>query len=329
MKLLERVRVVLRTKNYSPRTEEAYCAWIVRYVRFHGLRHPAEMGADEAVAFLNHLAVVRRLSASSQNQALSALLFLYRKVLEMDLGDVGATTRARKPRTLPVVLTPTEVRAVLRRLDGPDRIAGALMYGGGLRVSEVASLRVKDLDLERLEIVVRRGKGAVDRVTTLPGALVGLLREQIARVVCLAEADDEAPDFGGVTMPDGLERKFPRAAKEVPWLYLLPAARRCRDEQGRLRRHHRDVSHVQRSVKAAVRRSGVAKKASSHTFRHSFATHLLDSGTDIRTVQKLMGHRSVRTTMVYLHLVGRGAYGTRSPLDLSLDVPASAGANLW
>ena len=327
MKLLDRVRATIRTAGYSPRTEEAYVHWIVLYIRFHGVRHPGEMGEAEVVAFLNHVAVDRQLSASSQNQALAALMFLYRHVLGRQLEELGGITRAKTPTNLPVVLSAPEVRSVLAQLAGSDFLAAALMYGGGLRVSECAALRVKDVDLARLEVVIRRGKGKVDRITTLPATIVPDLRRQIARVAALGEEDAQEPRFVGVTMPAQLDRKFPRAPRDLAWQYLFPAGRRCTDERGRLWRHHRDVSGLQRALTRAVRRAGVTKKASCHTLRHSFATHLLDTGTDIRTVQKLMGHRSVRTTMIYLHLVGRGAYGTRSPLDLAVGPEVVTGAH--
>ncbi len=315
MKLLDRVRQAIRTRHYSERTVEAYVSWIRKYIRFHGLRHPEELGEEEIATFITHLAVRRRMSASSQNQALSALLFLYRHVLEREVGKLDGLVWAKTPRRLPVVLTPAEVSLVLQELEAPNRLAGQLMYGAGLRVSECASLRVKDMDLERLEITVRRGKGGVDRVTTLPRTVVGVLREQMASVRRLDGRDREDPAYGGVTLPGALERKLPNAPLDWPWLYIFPAARRCRDDAGRLRRHHRDVTVFQRAVKAAVRTSGLNKRASCHTLRHSFATHLLVAGTDIRTVQKLLGHRSVVTTMIYLHVAGKGAYGASSPLD--------------
>ena len=315
MKLMEQVRNALRRGHYSPRTEEAYGRWILQYVRFHGTRHPAELGESEVVAFLTHLAVERRVSASTQNQALSALLFLYGQVLDRKLGELVGNMRAHGPRRIPVVLTPAEVARLLRSLDGEDRLAGQLMYGSGLRLSECASLRVKDADVARLEITVRRGKGEVDRITTLGGGLVKPLEEQVDRVRRLATRDRRDPRYGGVTMPYALDRKLPSAPFEESWLYVFPAGRLCRDEGGHLRRHHRDPSTFQRAVRSALGDAGVRKKASCHTLRHSFATHLLDQGTDIRTVQEVMGHKSVTTTMVYLHLVGRGAYGVRSPLD--------------
>ena len=316
MKLLDRVRLAIRTRHYSPRTEEAYVDWIVRYIRFHGLRHPESLAEPELTAFLTHLAVDRRMSASTQNQALSALLFLYRHVLGIEIGRLDGLVWAKTPKRLPVVLNRSEIRDVLAQLQQPYRLAGQLMYGSGLRVSECASLRIKDLDVERLEVTVRRGKGNVDRVTTLPESILAPLRAQIEHVRLTHARDAEQPEYGGVTLPDALDRKLPRAPFEVAWLYVFPASRRCIDEAGRYRRHHRDATAFQRAMTRAVRRSGVTRRASCHTLRHSFATHLLAAGTDIRTVQKLLGHRSVVTTMVYLHVVGRGAYGARSPLDL-------------
>ena len=315
MKLLERVSQAIRTRHYSPRTEEAYVDWIRKFILFHDLRHPKDMAEPEIARFLTHLAVRRRMSASSQNQALSALLFLYRHVLEREVGQLEGLVWAKGPKRLPVVLTPREVRVLLAELPGPYRLAAQLMYGAGLRVSECASLRLKDLDFERLELTVRRGKGGVDRVTTLPESIVDDLRGQMEEARLVHAKDSEHADYGGVTLPGALDRKLPNAAFEVCWLYLFPSARRCRDDSGRLRRHHRDASAFQRAVRGAARRSPLTKRASCHTLRHSFATHLLSAGTDIRTVQKLLGHRSVTTTMIYLHLVGRGAYNTRSPLD--------------
>lgn len=277
------------------------------------------MGTPEVEAFLTHLAVERRMSASFQNQALSALFFLYKHLLDKDLGDLTDIVRAKGPKRLPVVLTQREVGAILCQLRGDYLLAAQLMYGSGLRVAECASLRVKDVDLARAEVTVRRGKGQVDRITTLPTRITEGLEDHIADVRRKHDHDRENSRYGGVTLPFALERKMPNAAFEVGWLFLFPATRRCTDRDGRLRRHHRDQTAIQRAIKAGVRRSDVRKKASCHTFRHSFATHLLDHGTDIRTVQKLMGHRSVTTTMIYLHLIGRGAYGARSPLDLGVD----------
>jgi integron integrase len=290
---------------------------VKRFVLFHGKRHPREMGATEVSAFLSHLAVAGRVSASTQNQALAALVFLYRQVLDAPapLLELDDLVRARVPSRLPVVLTPDETRALLARLEGESRLVAALLYGAGLRLLEGLRLRVKDLELERGEIVVRDGKGRKDRVTMLPRSLAAELRAQIARARALHAADLEA-GFGAVALPDALARKYPDAAREWGWQWVFPASRRFREaESGTERRHHLHETVVQRAVKRAVRAAGIAKPASCHTLRHSFATHLLASGYDIRTVQELLGHRDVRTTMIYTHVLNRGGRGVRSPLD--------------
>jgi integron integrase len=315
-RLLDRVRNACRVRHYSPRTERAYVQWAKRFVLYHGKRHPSEMGSAEVGAFLSHLAIEQRVSASTQNQALNALVFLYREVLEQKLADLEHVIRARVPLRLPVVLTPEEVRRLLPRVQaGEPRLAAGLLYGAGLRLLESLRLRVKDLDLERGEIMVRDGKGRKDRVTMLPRSLAADLRAQLARARALHERD-LAAGFGAVALPDALARKYPGAAREWGWQWLFPAHRRFRDaETGAERRHHLHETVVQRAVKRAVRAAGIAKPASCHTLRHSFATHLLASGYDIRTVQELLGHRDVKTTMIYTHVLNRGGRGVRSPLD--------------
>jgi integron integrase len=315
-RLLQLVRGQLRLRHYSRRTEKAYVGWIRRFVRFHGMRHPAELGPDEVTTFLSGLATDRRVSASTQNQAAAAVLFLYRHVLRKDIGVTSRLIRAATPARLPVVLTRNEVKALLRELHGIYRLVASLLYGSGLRLLECLTLRVKDIDIERGEIRVRRGKGGRDRVTVLPRYAARPLTRHLARVKRLHLAD-LARGGGRVELPDALFRKYKAASREWGWQWVFPAVRTRFDHQmRRRRRHHLHESAVQRAVKAAVRAAGIAKPATCHTLRHSFATHLLESGQDIRTVQELLGHRDVRTTMVYTHVLNRGAYGVQSPLDI-------------
>jgi len=313
--LVDETRRVMRLRHYSIRTEDAYVQWIRRFIRFSGGRHPREMGSEEIIAFLSNLAIEGKVAAATQNQALNAISFLYRRVLNRELGDLGSMVRAKKGRRLPVVLTRSEVIGLLSRLDGVHRLAAGLMYGAGLRLMETVRLRAKDLDLERREIVIRNGKGGRDRVTVLPAQLVGPLRDQLARARAIHQAD-LTEGFGSVFMPDALARKFRGANREWPWQYVFPAAARSRDPRsGAMRRHHFGEGAIQRAVKRAVREAGLVKRASCHSLRHSFATHLLEGGYDIRTVQQLLGHRSVTTTMVYTHVLNRGGLAVRSPLD--------------
>jgi integron integrase len=315
MKLLERTRQALRTRHYSPRTEESYVRWLRRFVRFHGLRNPTEMAEPEVSRFLAHLAVEAHVSPATQSQALGALLFFYRHVLGRRLGQVAGIERAKQPKRLPVVLTPGEVRAVLTKLRGDAWLVAALLYGSGLRLMEALTLRVKDVDLERQEVRLRRAKGAKDRVTVLPSGLRGVLRSHLAEVRRLHEAD-VAAGGGRAELPGAMERKAPRAAREWAWQWVFPSRRTWRDPVlGEERRHHMHPTVVQRAFADAVRSSGIAKRATCHTLRHSFATHLLEGGYDIRTVQELLGHSDVRTTMVYTHVLNRGGLGVRSPAD--------------
>ncbi len=314
-KLLDRLRDACRVRHYSIRTEDAYHDWARRFILFHNKRHPVEMGAAEINQFLTHLAVVGNVAASTQNQAFSAILFLYQKVLEADPGVIAGAVRANRPRRLPVVLTRDEVRAVLGRMDGTPRLIGLLLYGTGMRLLECLRLRVKDLDFTLNQVTVREGKGNKDRRTMLPTSVHRELMEQLQRVRDLHD-EDLRQGFGEVYLPHALARKYPNAAREWKWQYVFPAARFSVDPRGGgKRRHHAHETAVGRAVTAAVRASGIAKKASSHTFRHSFATHLLESGADIRTVQELLGHEDVSTTMIYTHVLNRGATGTKSPLD--------------
>jgi integron integrase len=313
--LIRQMRVALRSRHYSPSTERAYCLWAKRYVRFHGLRHPADLGTAEINAFLTYLAVERRVSASTQNQALAGLLFLYRHVLLRPVGDLGDVVRARRPRRLPVVLTPGEVRSVFAHLDGDARLVATLLYGAGLRVGECLNMRVHDIDFARAEITVRDGKGGKDRVTMLPQIAVGPLHEHLGHVKALHDRDLTA-GWGAVALPDALDRKYPGAAVDWRWQWVFPQRTRWRDPAtGAQGRHHIHETVVQKAINVAVHRSGIAKQASCHTLRHSFATHLLESGYDIRTIQELLGHKDVRTTMIYTHVLNRGGLGVRSPAD--------------
>jgi len=314
-RLLDRLREAIRVRHYSRRTEKAYVGWVRRFVLFHDKRHPQEMGKAEVSAFLSHLATEGRVSASTQNQALSALLFLYAQVLNQDIGWLDELIRAKRPARVPVVLTREEVRAVLGQLDGTGHLMASLLYGAGLRLLECCRLRVKDVDLELGEIVVRDGKGARDRVTMLPERLVPALAAQLERVRA-QHARDLAAGTGSVELPLALERKYPRAPYEIGWQWVFPATRFYTDAaSGRRRRHHLHESVLQRAMRGAVRGARISKPASCHTLRHSFATHLLENGYDIRTIQELLGHRDVSTTMIYTHVLNRGGRGVRSPLD--------------
>ena len=315
-KLLDQARDRLRVKHYSIRTETQYLHWIKRFILFHGKRHPREMEAVEVEAFLTHLAVEGRVAAATQNQALSALLFLYREVLNIDLPWLDKVVRAKQPQRLPVVLTRQEVTAILDRMSGVHGLMARLLYGTGMRLMECVRLRVKDVDFERAEIVVREGKGAKDRITMLPQALIGPLQDHL-RWRRQLFADDKAKGRAAVYLPDALDKKYPNAAVDWPWQYIFPSGSYSIDPRsGEERRHHIDEKLLQRAVKRAVQASGVAKLATPHTFRHSFATHLLQSGYDIRAVQELLGHADVQTTMIYTHVLNRGGRGVVSPLDV-------------
>jgi len=314
-RLLDLVRDQIRLKHYSIRTERVYCEWIKRYVRFHNYRHPSEMGAAEVEAFLSDLAVRRDVSASTQNQALAALLFLYKQVLKHDLPWLGEVVRAKKPSRLPVVLSIHEVQQVLGQLEGEVGLVTRLLYGAGLRLMEALRLRVKDVDFSRNELLIRDGKGQKDRVTVLPVSVIEALRRHLARVRVLHQ-QALAGGGGDVYLPDALARKYPKAPWEWGWQYVFPAAGLSVDPRsGAVRRHHLDEKRVQRAFKRAVNTAGIAKLATPHTLRHSFATHLLESGQDIRTVQELLGHADVKTTMIYTHVLNRGGLAVLSPLD--------------
>jgi integron integrase len=314
-RLLDQVREALRLRHYSRRTERAYVGWIRRYILFHGKRHPRDMGSTEVTRFLSALAVDRQVSASTQNQALAALLFLYGEVLESRLPWLDDVVRASRPRRLPVVLSRAEVRAVLEQLSGTPQLMVFLLYGAGLRLLECARLRVKDVEFAAHQIVVRSGKGNKDRVTLLPVAVESALQRHVDRVRRL-HARDLAAGAGWVELPDALGRKYPNAGREWPWQWVFPATRLYTDRVTRQRRrHHLHEPVIQRAVHCAVRAAGIHKPATCHTFRHSFATHLLESGYDIRTVQELLGHKDVSTTMIYTHVLNRGPSAVRSPAD--------------
>lgn len=314
-RLLDRVRTEVRARHLSRRTEKAYVSWIRRFILYHGKRHPKEMAEPEINAFLSHLATDRKVAASTQNQALAAILFLYRHVVGHEPGDLGDVIRARQPRRLPVALSRMEVAAILEQMDGKPRLMASLLYGSGLRLLECARLRVKDVDLRRRQLLVRQAKGDKDRMSLVPAALVQPLREQL-RHAKRQHRTDLALGAGWVELPSALARKFPGAGREWAWQWVFPATRTYREPaSGQVRRHHLHESVVQRAVRIAVARAGLAKRATCHTFRHSFATHLLEDGYDIRTVQELLGHKSVKTTMIYTHVLDRGYAGVCSPLD--------------
>jgi integron integrase len=314
-KLLDQVRQLMRLRHYSLRTEEAYVGWIRRYILFHGKRHPRELDEKHVSEFLSSLAINGRVAASTQNQALNALLFLYKEVLQRELGFIGDTLRVKRPPKVPAVLAPDEVRAVLSHLDGQYRLMGQLLYGSGLRLLECLRLRVKDVDLHYLHITVRDPKGGRERKTMLPVSLAAPLRQHLEKVKRRHE-QDVAEGFGSVYLPTALERKIPSASREWVWQYVFPAKRRSIDPRtGTERRHHVNEKNLQNAVKAAVRKSQVPKRASCHTLRHSFATHLLENGYDIRTVQELLGHKDVSTTMIYTHVLNRPGLAVKSPLD--------------
>jgi integron integrase len=314
-KLLDQVRSKIRLKHYSIRTEQAYSDWIKRFILFHHKKHPAEMGATEVEQFLSHLAVNGNVAASTQNQAKSALLFLYKEVLELELPWLDNVERAKAPKRLPVVLNRNEVQAILTRLEGTHWLIASLLYGTGMRIMECLRLRVKDVDFTRREILIRDGKGAKDRVTMLPVSLVNVLQTHLTKVRLLHESDLNK-GFGAVYLPYALERKYLNANREWGWQYVFPAAKLSTDPRTQqTRRHHVQEQAVQRAIKQAVRDADLTKPATPHTFRHSFATHLLEGGYDIRTVQELLGHSDVSTTMIYTHVLNKGGRGVNSPLD--------------
>jgi integron integrase len=314
-KLLDQVRNKIRFKHYSLRTEQAYVHWIRRFILFHNKQHPDGMGAREVEAFLTHLAVIGKVAASTQNQARSALLFLYKEVLEQPLPWMDDIAPAQRPQRLPTVLTTTEVKAILDRLTGTHSLLARLLYGTGMRLMEGFRLRVKDLDFEQRQILIRDGKGFKDRITMLPDTLIQPLNHHLDRVKALHQ-EDLQQGYGAVCLPDALERKYPNANREWGWQYVFPSRSLSVDPRSGInRRHHADEKGLQRAMQQAVRDAGLTKHATPHTLRHSFATHLLHIGYDIRTVQELLGHKDVSTTMIYTHVLNRGGQGVLSPLD--------------
>jgi integron integrase len=316
--LFEVAREKIRTRHLALRTEQAYLYWMRRYVRFHGRRHPREMGAVEVEAFLTHLAVEARVAASTQNQALQAILFLYREVLDTNLPWLQNVTRASRPKRLPVVLSSTEVRSLLAQLDGMCWLIASLLYGSGLRLMEAHRLRIKDMDLVRGELIARDAKGGRDRVTVLPATVVAPLREHLAKLSDRFERQRKLRE-PGVWLPTAIARKYPDAAIQWGWQWVFPANSLCRDAYtGKPTRHHQHEKILQRAVQTAVHKARILQPASCHTLRHCFATHLLEAGCDIRTVQELLGHADVSATMIYTHVLGKGAMGVKSPLDRQL-----------
>lgn len=322
---LEEVRQLMRVQHYAIRTEQSYIEWIKRFILFHDKRHPSGLGAAEVAAFLTHLSVDRNVAPATQGQALNALVFLYRKVLNRPLDEMHGIVRSKKKSKIPVVLTQLEVASLLSNLEGVHWLAGCLLYGSGLRLMECIRLRVKDVDFGRLSITVRQGKGGKDRVVTLARELVVPLQRHLESVKMTHERD-LAEGFGNVYMPYALERKYPSAATSWGWQYVFPATRRSIDPRSEVvRGHHMDESTVQRAVKIAVRKTGINRPASCHTLRHSFATHLLERGADIRTVQAQLGHSDVKTTEIYTHVIGRGGSAVISPLETIFGVGNNRG----
>ena len=315
-RILDQVRDRIRTKHYSIRTEETYIGWIKRFILFHDKRHPAEMAEKEITAFLTHLAVNRKVAASTQNQALSAIVFLYREIIQKELGEFEDLIWAKRPSRLPVVFTQDEVKKVLTLLEGNSWLMGQLLYGAGLRIMECMRLRVKDVDFDYKQVTVRDGKGNVDRVTMLPVVIIDSLKRHLEKVYTIHKRDLKT-GFGAVYLPYALERKYKNANRSWIWQYVFPASKRSIDPRsGMERRHHISETVIQRALKQAIRDAGIPKAGSAHTMRHSFATHLLESGYDIRTVQELLGHKDVSTTMIYTHVLNRGGKGVKSPADM-------------
>jgi integron integrase len=315
-RLLDQVRQSIRLKHFSLKTEKSYVYYIRDFILFHSKRHPKEMGVDEIRAYLSHLATDRNVAASTQTVALSALLFLYRQVLQVELPYIDEIERAKRPERVPVVLTRSEVKQILTHLDGVEHLVVSLLYGSGMRLMEGLRLRVKDIDFEYQQITVRDGKGSKDRITMLPNFCIEPLRHQLRKAKSLHQ-QDLAMGYGAVELPYALERKYPNANREWGWQFVFPSWKRSIDPRTQIvRRHHLYEQSVQRAVKHAIRQAGIHKHAGCHTFRHSFATHLLEDGYDIRTVQELLGHKDVKTTMIYTHVLNRGGKGVRSPLDV-------------
>lgn len=315
MKLIGRVKQEIRRRNYSYSTEKSYCSWIIRYIRFHELKHPKNLGEKDIVEFLNHLATKLNVAASTQNLALCAIVFLYNEILKCPVGKLDQLKRAKKPKQLPVVLSKNEVHQLFKQLEGIPLLVCSILYGSGLRISEALRLRVHDVDFDYHQITVRSGKGLKDRITILPASIQGKIKDHIRKVKNLHQ-QDLARGFGETILPNALARKYPAAAKEFGWQYLFPSPYRRRDPRSGFRhRYHMYPKKIQRAVKKASKKAHILKKVSPHTLRHSFATHLLQSGYDIRTVQDLLGHKNLKTTSIYLHVLNRGGHGVKSPLD--------------
>ncbi len=313
--LIDQMRDAIRRKHYSIRTEEAYIGWVKKFIFYHKKEHPANLKEKDIGDFLTHLAVQKNVAASTQNQALSAVLFLYKEVLQIDLKPLPDSVRAKRPQKLPVVFTVEEVKKVLSRMDGVNWLMAGLMYGAGLRLMETVRLRVQDVDFGYMQTLVRDGKGQKDRITMLPDSLKQPVKQHIEKVKYLHQQDLEN-GYDGVYLPFALSRKYPNANREFKWQYVFPARNLSRyPRSDNIYRHHVIESTIQKAVKQAIIRAGINKTGSCHTFRHSFATHLLENGYDIRTVQELLGHRDVRTTMIYTHVLQKGGKGVRSPLD--------------
>lgn len=314
-KLFDHIHTTFRLKHYSPKTQKSYIYYIKDFLRYHGMRSPRELGVQEIREYLSHLAVDKHVAASTQNIALSALLFLYKQVLKVDLPYIDNIERAKQPERLPVVFTPEEVQGILGQLEGVTHLVASLLYGSGMRIGECVRLRVKDIDFSYQQITIRDAKGYKHRVTMLPQALVAPLKQHIL-VAKRIHQQDLAEGFGSVALPDALAKKYPNAARTWHWQYVFPARSRSRDPRsGLIRRHHLLEDVVQKAVRKAIRRAEITKHGSCHTFRHSFATHLLQNGYDIRTVQELLGHKDVKTTMIYTHVLNKGGRGVLSPLD--------------
>jgi len=318
-KLLERTHRILRRKHYAYRTEQRYLAWIRRFIFFHSKRHPIQMGKAEIEAFLIHLAVKEKVAASTQNQALNALLFLYRHVLDIPIDFPLSSVRARRPKRMPTVLSKEEVMRLLPCIEGTYQLMARLLYGSGLRVSECVRLRVKDVDFDQRHLAVRDGKGARDRITLLPESVILLLKDHMKRTRRIHQRDMRQ-GYGSVYLPYALTRKYPEAPRQWIWQYIFPSSQLSTDPRsGQTQRHHLSTSTLQRAVRQAVKLSGIEKRVTCHTLRHSFATHLLENGSDIRTVQDLLGHKDVKTTMIYTHVLKRGPLAAQSPLDKMMD----------
>ncbi len=314
-KILESVRESIRLKHYSIRTEEAYVNWIKRYILFHNKTHPAELSEIHIREFLSHLAIKQKVSASTQNQAFNAIIYLYKNVLKIELDDIGVIERAKRNRKIPVVFSPAEAKSVLNNMNGVNKLMASLLYGTGMRLMECVRLRIKDIDFSNNRIIVRDGKGSKDRVTILPEKLIDILKVQIKRVKLLHQ-QDLLDGFGSVYLPDALSRKYPSAERSIGWQYLFPSSKLSKDPRSnKIQRHHVHESVLQKSVKNAIKKVKFQQPASCHTFRHSFATHLLENGYDIRTVQELLGHANVKTTMIYTHVLNKGGLAVKSPLD--------------